>query len=85
MEKAEKPESPVKEKKPRVSKKKKDQMAKEQEKKLAERKKILGEWDEEEDGEQELEEKRKIKENIGDDSELSDVESDQEAYFQVFF
>lgn len=70
-------------KKPRMTKKKKDQLAAEQEKKLAERKKILGEWDEEEDGEAEAAEKKKIKENLGEgESDHSEAESDQEAYFQ---
>ena len=40
------------EKKPRISKKKKEEMAKEQVKKIEERKKnLIGEWDDEEDGE----------------------------------
>ena len=40
------------EKKPRISKKKKEEMAKEQENKIEERKKnLIGEWDDEEDGE----------------------------------
>lgn len=75
--------TPVKEKKPRVSKKKKEQLEKEEkEKKIEERKKILGEWDEEEDNEAEVEEKKKVKETLGEDSDQSDMESDQEAYFQ---
>ena len=75
--------TPVKEKKPRMSKKKKEELAKEQEKKIEERKKILGEWDDEEDGEAEVEEKKKIKEIIGENSDESDVDSEQEAYWQV--
>ena len=42
---------------------------------------MLGEWDEEEDGE--AEEKKKIKETLGENSDNSEVESDQEAYYQV--
>ena len=60
-------------------------MAKEQKKKLEERKKILGEWDEEEDGEAEAEEKKKIKDLTMNNSDGSDIESEQEAYFQVCF
>ena len=75
--------STPKEKKPRMTKKKKDEMAKEQKKKLEERKKILGEWDEEEDGEAEAEEKKKIKDLTANNSDGSDIESEQEAYFQV--
>lgn len=77
--------SSTKEKKPRMTKKKKDELAKEQEKKIEERKKILGEWDDEEDGEAEAEEKKKIKESLKDKdqgSDQSEAESDQEAYFQ---
>ena len=77
--------STPKEKKPRMTKKKKDEMAKEQKKKLEERKKILGEWDEEEDGEAEAEEKKKIKDLTMNNSDGSDIESEQEAYFQVCF
>lgn len=75
--------SPAKERKPRMTKKKKDQLAQEQEKKREERKQILGEWDEEEEGE--AEEKKKIKETLGGDkwdSDTSDEEDEQEAYFQ---
>merc|ERR1712004_659331 len=57
-------------------------MGEEKEKKIEERKKILGEWDEEEDNEAEAEEKKKVKETLGEDSDQSDMESDQEAYFQ---
>ena len=77
--------STPKEKKPRMTKKKKDEMAKEQKKKLEERKKILGEWDEEEDGEAEAEEKKKIKDLTMNNSDGSDIESEQEAHFQVWF
>ena len=51
---------------------------------MEQRNKILGEWDEEEDDEAEVEEKKKVKENLGEtvDSDMSEIESDQEAYFQ---
>ena len=51
---------------------------------MEQRNKILGEWDEEEDNEAEVEEKKKVKENLGEtvDSDMSEIESDQEAYFQ---
>lgn len=72
------------EKKPRMTKKKKEEMAKKEQEKKLQKKKILGDWDEEEDGEAEKEEKKKIKANIegAEDSEMSEAESDQEAYFQ---
>ena len=45
---------------------------------------FAGEWDEEEDNEAEVEEKKSLKEKLGDDadSDASEVEADQEAHFQ---